>query len=82
MHDAVVKVGFQELEYRSMEGENTLVCVDINRKLEKPVTMKYTLENSSALDFGESTISMQHRMLMHCDVPIQITMSLEIVAHW
>jgi hypothetical protein len=64
-----VKVGFQELEYTSMEGENTLVCVDINRKLEKPVSVKYTLGNSSALDFGKTTIFMQHRMPMALRCP-------------
>lgn len=51
--DAVTKLGFEELEYTVVEGENTTVCVTFDRKLEKEIRVYYFLQNSSALlNFG------------------------------
>lgn len=48
-------MGFEEREYTLVEGENTYVCITFDKKLEKEIVVKYFLENSSALNFGESS---------------------------
>lgn len=46
-------MGFEDLEYSLMEGENTLVCVTFDKDLERAITLEYSLENSTALNFGK-----------------------------
>lgn len=49
---SVTKLGLEELEYDLMENENMNVCVIFDRKLEKPISISYSLENMAA--FGEA----------------------------
>ena len=45
--DVDTKVGFEDLEYPVVEGENTTVCITFDKKLEKDITVKYSLESST-----------------------------------
>ena len=60
----VTKVGFESPTYTINEGSTTSVCLTLDRKLEKPISLNYTLE--AVMTFGNKRVHFMTTLLTLC----------------